>query len=425
MTLDLKSIRGQFPALNRPAVFLDNPGGSQIAQPSLDRIHRYLVENNANHGGAYPTSRQSDAVVDAARAAMADFLNARRPEEIVFGVNMTTLTYIVSRALARTFRPDDTLVVTRLDHDANISPWLQVAEDRGCRVRWVDFDPELGTLDLNDLQKALAEKPRLVAVGYASNALGTINPLSAIIRQAHDAGALVYVDAVQYAPHGAIDVQQLDCDFLACSAYKFFGPHLGILYGRYPLLDELPAYRIRPAPVQPPGKFETGTAPFESISGLLGTLEYLHWLGEQYGQEFRPRLEATYQGRRLVFKQAMNAIQSYELQLNLALLKALQQTPSVRLYGISDQDCQQQRVPTFSFTLAGWTPRQVAERMGEQDIYLWDGNFYALAVTERLGLESRGGLVRVGAVHYNTLGEIERFAEALLALSRSRSPCGE
>lgn len=420
MTLDPISIRGQFPALNRPVIFLDNPGGSQIAQPSLDRIHRYLVESNANHGGAYPTSRQSDAVVDAARATMADFLNARQPEEIVFGVNMTTLTYIVSRALARTFHPGDTLVVTRMDHDANISPWLQVAEDRGCRVRWVDFDTELGTLDLNDLEAALAEKPRLLAVGYASNALGTINPLTEIIRKAHEAGALVYVDAVQYAPHGAIDVQQLDCDFLACSAYKFFGPHLGILYGRYRLLDELRAYRVRPASSKPPGKFETGTAPFESIAGLLGTLEYLQWLGENCGQEFRHSLEADYQDRRLVFKQAMSAIHAYEMQFNLALLETLQQTPGVHLYGITDAEQQQQRVPTFSFTLEGWTPRQVAERMGEQDIYLWDGNFYALAVTERLGLESRGGLVRVGAVHYNTLAEIERFAGALLELSRSR-----
>ncbi|MDZ4158267.1 MAG: cysteine desulfurase-like protein, partial [Anaerolineaceae bacterium] len=384
MTLNTDTIRKQFPALSRPVVFLDNPGGSQIARPSLDRIESYLVNSNANYGGAFATSQDTVATVAAARTAMADFINARQPDEIVFGPNMTTLTYILSRALVRTFQPGDTLVVTQLDHDANISPWLQAAEDRGCRVRWVDFNPTDGTLDLDDLQAALNEKPRLLAVGYASNALGTINPLSEIIQRAHAAGALVYVDAVQYAAHGTMDVQSLDCDFLACSAYKFFGPHLGILYGRYELLDGLRAYRVRPSSPNPPGKFETGTAAFESISGLLGALEYLQWVGEEYGSDFRTRHAPSYEGRKLVFKQAMSAIQVYELELNLALLSAIQQTPGVQLYGISDEKLQAQRVPTFSFTLDGLTPHQVAEQMGERDIYLWNGNFHALAVTQRL-----------------------------------------
>jgi len=248
MPLNLEQIRNQFPALSRPTVFLDNPGGTQIARQSLEMIQGYLVECNANHGGAFPTSAESDRRVEEARLAMADFLNAADPNEIVFGANMTTLTFHISRSLEREVKEGDTLVVTRLDHDANISPWLQVAEDRGCRVRWVDFDPESGMLNLNDFQAALEEHPRLVAVGYASNALGTINPLRKLIRMAHEAGALVYVDAVQYAPHGTIDVQDLGCDFLVCSAYKFFGPHLGILYGRYDLLERLSAYRVRPAP---------------------------------------------------------------------------------------------------------------------------------------------------------------------------------
>jgi selenocysteine lyase/cysteine desulfurase len=221
MTLDLSQIRAQFPALSRPAIFLDNPAGTQVAQSVVKRIAEYLVEFNANHEGAFATSRQSDASIDQARSAAADFLNAESPEQIVFGPNMTSLTFNLSRALARTFNPGDTIAVTRLDHDANISPWVMAAEDRGCRVRWVDFHPENGTLDMEDLQAALAEGPRLVALGYASNALGTINPVDKIVPMAHAAGALVYIDAVQYAPHGPIDVQRLGCDFLVCSSYKY------------------------------------------------------------------------------------------------------------------------------------------------------------------------------------------------------------
>lgn len=417
MPLDLTLIRSQFPALSRPVIYLDNPGASQIARQSLEQIRSYLVETNANHGAAFPNSVESDRRVDLARAAMADFLNASRPEEIVFGPNMTTLTYNISRALGRTFNPGDVLVVTRMDHDANISPWLQVAEDRGCKIRWVDFDTENGTLDLEDLQKALEEKPRLLAVGYASNALGTINPLKKIIPMAHEAGALVYVDAVQYAPHGPVDVQDLNCDFLVCSSYKFFGPHLGILYGRYELLEGLTAYRIRPCPADPPGKFETGTGNFEGICGLQGTLDYFQWFGETFGGEYEELYRGVYTGRRLVYKKALAAIHAYEMELNREILKLLQTVPGLHLYGPADPEKVDQRVPTFSFTLEGWRPRQVAERLAEARINIWDGNFYALAVTERLGLEGKGGLVRVGAAHYNTLDEINRFHLALQALA--------
>lgn len=417
MPLNLEQIRNQFPALSRPTVFLDNPGGTQIARQSLEMIQGYLVECNANHGGAFPTSAESDRRVEEARLAMADFLNAADPNEIVFGANMTTLTFHISRSLARELKEGDTLVVTRLDHDANISPWLQVAEDRGCRVRWVDFDPESGMLNLNDFQAALEEHPRLVAVGYASNALGTINPLRKLIRMAHEAGALVYVDAVQYAPHGTIDVQDLGCDFLVCSAYKFFGPHLGILYGRYDLLERLRAYRVRPAPAFPPGKFETGTGNFEGISGLLGALNYLEWVGTTFGDEHAELFVGDYSGRRLIYKQAMSAIRAYEFELSRALLETLQSIPAVRLYGPADPNHLELRVPTFSFTLQGHSPRQVAEYLADHAINIWDGNFYALAVTERLGLEEAGGLIRVGAVHYNTPAEIERFKEALQKLA--------
>jgi cysteine desulfurase family protein (TIGR01976 family) len=413
MTLDLPTIREQFPALERPTIFLDNPGGTQICRQSLERISEYLIEHNANHGGAFPTSRRSDALVDEARAATADFLNAARPEEIVFGANMTTLTYTISRALGRTFDPGDTIVVTRLDHDANISPWVQLAEDRNLRIRWVDFHPEDGTLDIEDFQAAMEEKPRLAAFGYASNALGTVNPVGRLVRLAHEAGALTYIDAVQYAPHGPIDVQRIGTDFLVCSSYKFFGPHLGALYGRYELLESLPAYRVRPAPAEAPGKFETGTGNFEHMGGLLGALEYFQWIGETFGDEHRELYEEHYEGRRLLLKLGMSALRAYEYELSRALLDILEETPGATVYGPTDMRQLEKRVPTFSFTLQGRSPLQVAEHMGSHDINIWNGNFYALAVTQRLGLEGSGGLIRVGASHYNTVAEIERFGEVL------------
>ena len=270
MTLDLQLIRSRFPALKQDALFLDNPAGTQVAQPVLNRVNQYLIEMNANHGGAFATSIQSDALLDEARAACADFYNAPRADEIVFGPNMTSLTFNLSRSLARRLNPGDEIVVTRLDHDANITPWTMIAEDRGCIVRWVDFDVEDGTLRLDTLEAALENHPKIVSIGYASNALGTINPVKKITQMAHDVGALVFVDAVQYAPHGPIDVQDLGCDFLVSSAYKYFSTHVGVMYGRYDLLDELKAYKVRPASDLPPGKFETGTQNHEGIAGGPG-----------------------------------------------------------------------------------------------------------------------------------------------------------
>ena len=413
MTLDLFMIRAQFPALRRPAIYFDNPGGTQIAQPSISRITSYLTEHNANHGGAFATSVESDAVLEEAHQAMADLLNAARPEEIIFGNNMTSLTLHTSRSIARTWQAGDEIVVTRLDHDANITPWVLAAQDRGVNVRWVDFHPEDGTLNLEDFQIALENKPRLVAVGYASNALGTINPVAKLVKMAHAAGAQVYIDAVQYAPHGPIDVQELGCDFLVCSSYKFFGPHAGILYGRYELLDELPAYKVRPAPNDPPGKFETGTQNHEGIAGVLGAVEYLEWVGATFGQPYEEKYAGRYQGRGLRLKQALTAIRAYEFEISRCMLEVLEETPGAQVYGLTDPRRLEERVPTFSFNLKGWRPRQLAERLAQEEIYVWDGNYYALAVTERLGLEEGGGMVRVGPVHYNTVEEIGRFGEAL------------
>jgi len=406
MTLDVKAVRSQFPALKSDAVFFDNPGGTQVPQPVLNRIHGYLTASNANRGGAFRTSIESDRLLDDSRRAMAVFLGATRPEEIIFGPNMTSLTFQVSRALAREFLPGDEIIVTRLDHDANIAPWRLLAEDRGCLIRWLDFDPEDCTLDLNRLDALLSPRTRLVAVGYASNAVGTVNPVAEITRRAHAAGALCFVDAVQYAPHGRIDVHALGCDFLVVAAYKFFGPHLGILYGRYEMLDRLRAYKVRPAPEAPPGKFETGTQLHENIVGTLGALEYLASLA---GSE-----ASGDQGQHL--DEAVRRIGRYERHLTDRLVDSLQTIHGLRIYGITDPAQREARVPTVSFTIEGHHPRAVAEHLGRGRIYVWDGNFYALAVTERLELEGSGGLIRVGLVHYNTEDEIDRLTASLKAL---------
>ena len=418
MSLDLSAIRSQFPGLNRPDVFFDNPGGIQIAKPSLDRVNRYLIESNANHEGAFATSIASDAVLDEAHRAMADFYNAASPEEIVFGNNMTTLTLHISRSLSREWKEGDEIVVTRLDHDANVTPWVLAAQDRGVKVNWVDFDVEDGTLNLDDLQKALERKPKLLAVGYASNSLGTINPVKKIIDIAHTVGTLVYIDAVQYAPHGPIDVQQLDCDFLISSAYKFFGTHSGILYGKHDLLEKLFAYKVRPATNNLPGKFETGTQNHEGIAGVLGAIEYFEWVGKEFGGEHVEGLaEENYQGRRLELKKAMTAIHAYEYELGRALLAALGSIPELQLYGLTDVRRLDERVATFSFRLKDLHPRVVAEKLAQEGINVWDGNYYAINVTERLGLEDSGGMVRVGATHYNTLDEVEQLRKALMKIS--------
>jgi len=417
MTLDLNLIRQQFPSLDRPAVFFDNPGGTQIAKPSLDRINRYLLECNANHEGQFETSRKSDEVLHDAHVAMADFLNAERPEEVIFGNNMTTLSLHLSRSLARTLNPGDEIVVTRMDHDANISPWMLIAEDRGCNLTWVDFDVEDGTLKVDEFAKAMERKPKIAAFGYASNALGTINPVRKLTKMAKDAGALVYIDAVQYAPHGPIDVQDIGCDFLACSSYKFFGPHAGAVYGRYDLLDGLKAYKVRPATDELPGKFETGTQNHEGIAGVLGALEYFEWVGNHFGDKNLEGLNDQYSGRRLVYKQAMTAIRAYEFELSRALIEAIQSVPGTHIYGLTDMKRLDERVPTVSFTLEGRDPAEVAAKLGDAGFYVWDGHYYALAVVERLGLLDKGGMVRVGAAHYNMLDEVSRFHDALAKIA--------
>jgi cysteine desulfurase family protein (TIGR01976 family) len=419
MPLNPSTIRSQFPALRQqaeqahPAIFFDNPGGTQIAQQSLDRVTQYLTQHNANHGGAFRTSQESDAILEDAHAAMADFYNAASPEEVIFGNNMTTLTLYISRSISRDWKAGDTIVVTRLDHDANVTPWVLAAQDRGVTVRWVDFDVEDGTLRLDDFAAAMETKPKLVAVGYASNALGTINPVKQLIDMAHTVGAQVYIDAVQYAAHGPIDVQALGCDYLVSSSYKFFGPHAGILYGRQERLNELFAYKVRPASNDLPGRYETGTQNHEGIAGVLGAVEYLEWVGQNFGQEYASQYSQRFSGRKLALKQAMSAIQAYELEISRAVLGVLEGIPGLQIRGLADLERLDERVPTFSFTREGWEPRWLAEQLAARDIYVWDGNYYAINVTERLGVEDRGGMLRVGPVHYNTIDEVAHLKDAL------------
>jgi cysteine desulfurase family protein (TIGR01976 family) len=409
-------LRSEFPALQRggevpPPVFLDGPGGTQVHGSVIEAMRRYLTEANSNAGGAFLNSRRTGETSAAARRAVAEFVNAGRPDEIVFGPNMTSLTFNLSRSIGKWLSAGDEIVVTRLDHDANIAPW-RALEERGIVVRHADFQPEECTLDMASLEAAITPRTRVVALGYASNSVGTINDVRRAVELAHSAGAWLYVDAVHMAPHGPIDVQALGCDFLVCSTYKFFGPHLGALFGRYDLLEALPAYKVRPAHDEPPHKFETGTPSFEALAGATAAIEYLASVGRRFGEGGRPA------GRRGELVAGMEAIRTYERALCGRLLDGLATIRGLRVYGITDPERMDRRVPTVSFTMEGMKPHEIAAALGRAGIFCWDGNFYALAVTERLGLEAHGGLVRVGLVHYNTADEVNRLLEALAGLAR-------
>jgi cysteine desulfurase family protein (TIGR01976 family) len=411
---DVAALRAQFPALaleqdGRPVVYLDGPGGTQVPQRVIDAVADYYRSTNANSGGAFPTSQRSDERIAHAREGVADFLNARSPAEIKFGPNMTTLTFALSRALGATLGLGDEVIVTALDHDANVTPWRLLGE-RGAVVRTAEIRRTDCTLDLDDLEAKLGPRTRIVAVGLASNAVGSINDVAWIAERAHEVGALVFVDAVHYSPHGPIDVQTLDCDFLACSAYKFFGPHLGILYGREDLLDRLPAAKVRPAH----DRWETGTQNHEGIVGTGAALDYLAEIGTRYGTPFSgPYADAGFSGRGLALNAAMAAIRAYETDLLRRLMAGLARIPGLRIYGITDERSFERRVPTVSFSLDGLTAREVAAALGRRGIFVWDGNMYAIELSERLGLEPRGGFVRIGLVHYNTVDEVDRLLEEL------------
>lgn len=412
MSLNINEIRTKFPSLahqvaGKNVIYLDNPAGTQVPKQVMDAVVEYYTTMNANQGGAFATSRATDAMVAESRAIVADMLCAPRAEEIVFGANMTTLNFAFSRALAQTLPDDAEIVLTRMDHDANVSPWLMVARDRNLTVEWVDFDPEAGTLNLDTLAAALSPKTKVVAAVHASNALGTINPAKQIAEMAHSVGALYVMDAVQSAPHVAIDVAEIGCDILLCSAYKFFGPHVGIMWGRYDLLESLPAYKVRPSHDETPFRWETGTPSFETIHGTAASVRYLESLAGDSNEPI-----GNYTGRRLRLKQAFANMQAYELQLAEKLITGLQAIKGVTIAGITDMDKLEQRVATVAFVKEGKHPDEIAQKLADQNIFVWSGNYYAVEVMKRLGRES-DGMVRVGAVHYNTMDEIDAFLNAV------------
>jgi len=407
--LDLAWVRSQFPSLaqtvnGHPAAFLDGPGGTQVPKRVIDAIAGYLGHDNANTGGAYATSRRTDAMIAEARAAMADFLNCGA-DEVAFGPNMTTLTFAISRAIGRDLKPGDEIVVTRLDHDANVSPWLAMAEDRGITVRWAEIHDEDCTLDIADLASKINSKTKLVAVGYASNAVGTINPVKEIVRLAHAVGALAYVDAVHYGPHGLIDVATLDCDFLVCSTYKFFGPHMGVLFGKRAHLQRLHPYKVRPNTNAIPNCWEWGTLNHEGIAGIAACVEYL----AEVGRRSRPEV-AT---RRAAIEAAYEAIHEQERGLFERMISGLLRIPDLKIYGITDPKRFHERCATLAVRIERHSPLQLATKLGEHGFFTWDGNYYALNLTEHLDVEKSGGFLRIGLVHYNTGEEVDRMLAVL------------
>ena len=406
--LDISRVRSQFPSLSQtvagqPAVFLDGPGGTQVPQRVIDAISGYLKNSNANTCGAYATSQHTNAMIAEARAAMADFFGCDH-DEVVFGPNMTTLTFAISRSIGRELGPGDEILLTHLDHDANVSPW-RALEERGVTIRFVDINEDDCTLNMTDLAQKISSRTRVVAVGYASNAVGTINDVKEIVRLAHHKGALAYIDAVHYAPHGPIDVPGLDCDFLVCSSYKFFGPHMGILYAKREHLQRLQPYKVRANTNAIPNCWEWGTLNHECIAGITACVDYLADLGRQ--------VDPSASTRRTALLAAYGAIQQHEHGLAEILISGLLTISGLKLYGIRDSGKLDRRCPTAAVRIAGHTPLELATKLGERGFFTWDGNYYALNLSERLDVEKDGGFLRIGLAHYNTAEEVQRFLSAL------------
>ncbi len=439
---DLTRIRAQFPSLSQTvngyrAAFLDGPGGTQVPQRVIDAISSYLAQDNANTGGAYATSRRTDAVIAAARDAMADFLHCAA-DEVAFGANMTSLTFAISRAIERDLNPGDEILVTRLDHDANVSPWLALAEDKSLTVRWAEINEQDCTLNMADLAAKINSKTKLVAVGYASNAVGTINPVKEITRLAHAAGALAYIDAVHYAPHGLIDVADLDCDFLVCSTYKFFGPHMGVLFGKREHLQRLRPYKVRPNTNAIPNCWEWGTLNHECIAGITTCVDYLASLGHgltngttksrvphpsRFSKGGSDAAGTSGVTRRAAIESAYQAIHEHERILTAHLIDGINKIPALKIYGITDPARFDERCGTIAVRAkdqtAETTPLALATKLGERGIFTWDGNYYALTLTEQLDVEKSGGFLRIGLVHYNTVEEVDRLITTLDEILRN------
>lgn len=406
----IQECRNQFPALRREhngetAIYLDGPAGTQVTQSVIDAISHYYCTCNANHGGQFATSRESDVLVEQAHHALADFVGSDNPNEIIFGANMTSLTFAFSRAVARTWKAGDNIVVTRLDHDANITTWALAARDHGVEVRYADICKEDCTLNVDDLKSKVDERTRLVAVGLASNSSGSINPVQDITAYAKQFNAQVFIDAVHYAPHRFIDVKEIGCDFLACSTYKFYGPHIGVLWAKSEILETLEAYKVRPASSAIPEKWMTGTQNFACLCGSRAAVDYVADLGRSLANDGSLQ-------RRTALQVAYKAITAYEDELCKKMLVGLASVEGLKVHGITESARISERVPTVSVTHPKLTAAELAHELGERGIYAWDGNYYALQVTEQLGLEPEG-MVRLGLVHYNTAEEVDRLIAAL------------
>ena len=409
MPFDLDAVRAQFPALTltdngKRRIYFDNPAGTQVPRTVADAMSRCLLETNANGGGRFVTSQAADELVEGARAAMADFLNAETPDEIIFGQNMTTLTLHMSRSIGRLFQRGDEIILSRMDHDANVWPWVLIARDLDLEVKWLSFDTETFEFDLDRLDELLSSRTRLVCIGGASNLLGTLNDVASVCERARSVGALTFIDGVQSVPHVATDVQAIGCDFLACSPYKFFGPHQGVLYGRHELLERLEPYKVRPAPERYPGCFETGTQSHEGFAGITAAVDYFAWIGETM---------AGASGRRNALTAAMNLLFDYEKTLAERLIDGLLQIDGVRILGITDKAAFDRRVPTVSFTHARVAPGDISQGLADDNIFVWDGHNYAVEVAKSLGIFESGGGVRIGPVHYNSLAEVDETLQLL------------
>jgi cysteine desulfurase family protein (TIGR01976 family) len=409
--LDVAAIRAQFPALavkdgGRDRIYFDNPAGTQVPQRVIERTVDCLANRNANLGGYFVTTVEAGELVDLAHQACADFYNAASMNEIVFGQNMTSLTLHMSRCLGKQFKRGDEIVLSRMDHDANVAPWLLLADDLGLVVRWIDFDTETYEFPDDALTKVLSDKTKLLAMGMASNCTGTVNDTKRFAAEAKKAGAIVYLDAVQYAPHYAIDVQDLGADFVVSSAYKWFGPHQGILWGREELLKDTFGYKVRPAGEELPHKFETGTLSHEGMAGTLGAIEYL----EQFG---------TGGTRAKRVASAWNNLADYEHKITLQLIEGLKTFKGLTIRGITSANAMHRRVPTVSFTLDGHHPEALAKAFAKDNIFVWSGHNYAIEPVGRMGLMDKGGVLRVGLAHYNTETEVDALLSSLTRQIRS------
>ena len=415
--LDLDRIRSRFPALalshdGLPRTYLDNPAGTQVPEEVLDATRAALVDFNANMNGRFRTSQQATELVREAHRAMADFYGAASAEEITFGPNMTTLTFQMARLLGPLFREGDEIITTHMEHEGNNTPWRRMAAERGLVVKTLPWNRETYEFDLAELERLITPRTKFAALNYASNILGTINPVEQMVAMLKPAGVITYVDAVQYAPHGVIDVQRLGCDFLVSSSYKFYGPHQGVLYGRREITEPLDAYRLRVVPDRIPDKFETGCQSLAGQAAVIGAIDYLRWVGREWGGDHvAPATAAGRSQRTAEIHAAMHAMVEYEKTLSERLIGGLRSLPGVVVHGITDPAAFDRRVPTISISHPAMDPAAAATFLDQHGVYVWNGHNYALPVIEFLGLQDRGGVVRIGPTHYNTLEEVDRVVE--------------